>query len=497
MVRNIIDTTATYPIIPNTGDGSSDSILRSYLEILRQRVELIVNYSNASEIAFDKLSQTLFIAVSNKSNYSVSRDRCHDDDLASLQHEYRIYFDLISGHFVSNPDSILISCSSALRSHIKPIMDLVSDNTNQISQTAGTPRRVIPRRKNILEMQRDLERTRTLNQAKTERIKKQKPVNKEKSVDDLLKDASNALVKSTTLNKDGTDSRLIPDVPDQEYDDSNDDTNDDSNDDGNDDDEDTNEEKFGDRRDNTELECGYTSKDLEKQIDKISQIRDQEVENIQGMKEQLNEDIDNLCNYNFNVSGDNLNIRKRKEQDEEHLKIFESERRFTYNKMKTRIEKGKLQEWNIPPFFMAKFRIYKYMDENDLLYHDNAYGIYVKLLDELIDEKEETDPYDEVEKVMGIQQRKKILKARNENENEDEYEDEDEDEDEYEDEDDINIEDTDYVSESDTSENNHDTHDDFHEMEEEKENVEEDENTQNLLHKMAWIAHNKLSSDGN
>jgi hypothetical protein len=357
----VIDLSMPYPIAMLEPGESFDNCLTTYLNCLQSKIYNYCGNCSLSELS-DRLRATVFITA-NKYN-------C------------RIHYDFHSRQLVSTPSMNTFVVSSSARSHMDYIDSLV--DRDQSSQYSNQQVEVQPQahreRKNILQLQRDLEYKKLTGNFGN------RPVPKEVTFDSLLSEASQSLIKATQLTVPDPD-RLIPDVEVSE-----------------DEDEDENENK----RKNEELSCTMTSDDIEKQIRKLENIKEKEIERIRELRDQVENDRENLTNYNFDVSGERVDLKRRKERENEHYKVFESERRFTYEKMKKKIKDGKLQEWNIPPFFMARYTVYKYMDDNNILYCENAYDIYTKLVDEIVDDSDaENDINNVIENAMGIPQNRK------------------------------------------------------------------------------------------
>lgn len=164
-----------------------------------------------------------------------------------------------------------------------------------------------------------------------------------------------------------------------------------------------------DLEDALDLNDETTAAALEKQIKLLEAVAERGEDEIDELKDLADEDRDNLANYNLNVSNERREIQREKERSEEHHRVFVSERDFTYAKMKKKIEEGKLKEEHIPPFFRAKYAVYKHMDNMGILYSDDAYEVYTDLIDELLDES--TEPSSDVSELPTDEEDEEVLEV--------------------------------------------------------------------------------------
>lgn len=104
-----------------------------------------------------------------------------------------------------------------------------------------------------------------------------------------------------------------------------------------------------------------------------------------------------LADEKLKIQDKQIDLDRQKFRLEEKKNIFKSERDYTFKKIKTDIEEGKLSEENISPLFLNKYLVYQYMDENDFLYDENSFEIFNSLLKDL----EETNSLDnEVKNIL-------------------------------------------------------------------------------------------------
>ncbi len=125
---------------------------------------------------------------------------------------------------------------------------------------------------------------------------------------------------------------------------------------------------------------------LKKHIKQLEELKKQEQEKLDNMKDKLEEDIDNFSKYFDNLNDKKRFLRKDKDKEKERKRIFESDKR-TYSLIKTDILDGKLDKNNVPTLFTSKYPIFEFMDDNNLLDTDDDYLTYLKLYNDLYPEE--------------------------------------------------------------------------------------------------------------
>ena len=100
---------------------------------------------------------------------------------------------------------------------------------------------------------------------------------------------------------------------------------------------------------------------------------------LDNLEQKKNNDEKNYVEYKYNINCDEHKLKKIKEKKENNVRIFLSDRDFTYKKIKENIDNGTVYEADIPGMFVEKYPIFKYMDENNILFGENAYDIYNEL----------------------------------------------------------------------------------------------------------------------
>lgn len=143
--------------------------------------------------------------------------------------------------------------------------------------------------------------------------------------------------------------------------------------------------------------------DPNKLLDIINALEDKKKNSeseLKKIKNKINFDLENLKEYNYEKSYIKNNLNKEKEEQEIAKRIFESEKNYTYPKIKKDIEENRSSENNIPSIFLSKYSIYEYMDNNNLLEDDDAFDIFQSLYNKVIKsnkEKEDNTNNDEHE----------------------------------------------------------------------------------------------------
>jgi len=82
------------------------------------------------------------------------------------------------------------------------------------------------------------------------------------------------------------------------------------------------------------------------------------------------------CEVESELQLKKLNKKLKQEKEENRIRIFNSDKNITYKRIKEDIMNGDVKEDDIPPMFIEKYPIFKYMDERNHLDNENAINIY-------------------------------------------------------------------------------------------------------------------------
>jgi hypothetical protein len=115
---------------------------------------------------------------------------------------------------------------------------------------------------------------------------------------------------------------------------------------------------------------------LADQIKKLQEIKDEKEKEILELKEVHNEQKEALTDYVCDLRADQMKMRLAKEKEDEHRRIFKSQKDFTYPRIKADFESGSINESHP---FMHEYTIYKFMDDNKLLDAEDNYEVYQEL----------------------------------------------------------------------------------------------------------------------
>jgi len=153
-----------------------------------------------------------------------------------------------------------------------------------------------------------------------------------------------------------------------------------NNDDNNNNNNNNNDDNNSDCENNSEL--SHKIELLKEEIEKMNELKENQLDTIDDAKDMIEQDKDNLANYYCDISTEKRMLRMQKEKAEERLRIFESDKKV-YDKIKIDIAREKITENNIPELFVKQYAILKFMDINNLLNTDNEYDTYTSLYDEM------------------------------------------------------------------------------------------------------------------
>lgn len=131
--------------------------------------------------------------------------------------------------------------------------------------------------------------------------------------------------------------------------------------------------------------------DLLDVVDLLEAQKNESKDRLTKIKKNLEFDQDNLCEFNYEASMIKHDIERIKDRSEMEKRVFESEKNFTYPKIKDDIVKGRSDPCDIPDMFIKKYPVYEYMDKNNLLDKDDAFEIYQSLYYEIHGDSEEEE----------------------------------------------------------------------------------------------------------
>lgn len=114
-------------------------------------------------------------------------------------------------------------------------------------------------------------------------------------------------------------------------------------------------------------------------LENLKCLKNNKNKNLHSLKNVVKHDEKNYVEYKYNINCDEHELRKNKEKNDNEMRVFLSDRDFTYKKMKEEIENEEVCEANIPGMFVGKYPIFKYMDNNNLLNNSDAFDIYKDL----------------------------------------------------------------------------------------------------------------------
>ena len=132
--------------------------------------------------------------------------------------------------------------------------------------------------------------------------------------------------------------------------------------------------------------------EIEEEIRKLENMIIDEEEKLEEIQEKHNKNLEEYSDYISKLNDEKRKIRNEKEREEERRRMFESDKN-TYLTFKQEIREGKREESNIPDLFLARYQIYEFMDEKNLLDTVDEYELYVSFYDELYPKKVEEKNY--------------------------------------------------------------------------------------------------------
>ena len=117
--------------------------------------------------------------------------------------------------------------------------------------------------------------------------------------------------------------------------------------------------------------------ELKKKIDELSKLKEAEMNELEGLNQNLHEFENEIIKEKFNVDEEKNKLRRDKEKWEEFKNIFNADKRI-YKIMKEQFANGDIEM--VPELFEKKFPIFQTLDEQSLLDGSSEIYDYIKLL---------------------------------------------------------------------------------------------------------------------
>ena len=125
--------------------------------------------------------------------------------------------------------------------------------------------------------------------------------------------------------------------------------------------------------------------ELEKQLDELHGVKQKLLENVDDVKKVIEDDTENVVNYECVLRYDKMIEKQEKEKELEKINVYIADINV-YKKIKKNIEDGNMKEEDVPDLFEAKFTIFDFMNNENLLSDENieiGYDTYNVLYDSL------------------------------------------------------------------------------------------------------------------
>ena len=119
--------------------------------------------------------------------------------------------------------------------------------------------------------------------------------------------------------------------------------------------------------------------ELKKRIDELNKLKEQEIDDLENLNENLHEYENKIIQEKYNVDADKNKLKRDKEKWEEFKNIFNADKKI-YRIMREQFDRSEIDE--IPELFEKKYPIFKLLDENNLLDTSSEIYEYIKLLPE-------------------------------------------------------------------------------------------------------------------
>ena len=118
-------------------------------------------------------------------------------------------------------------------------------------------------------------------------------------------------------------------------------------------------------------------KELEKKIEELNKLKEQQVNELENLNENLNEFENNIIQEKYKIDSQKNKLRRDKEKWEEFKNIFNADKKI-YRIMKEQLEANQIED--IPELFEKKYPIFAALDEHNLLDKPSEIYDYIKLL---------------------------------------------------------------------------------------------------------------------
>jgi Asp-tRNA(Asn)/Glu-tRNA(Gln) amidotransferase C subunit len=118
-------------------------------------------------------------------------------------------------------------------------------------------------------------------------------------------------------------------------------------------------------------------KELEKKIEELNKLKEQQVNELENLNENLNEFENNIIQEKYKIDSQKNKLRRDKEKWEEFKNIFNADKKI-YRIMKEQLEANQIED--IPELFEKKYPIFATLDEHNLLDKPSEIYDYIKLL---------------------------------------------------------------------------------------------------------------------
>jgi len=127
----------------------------------------------------------------------------------------------------------------------------------------------------------------------------------------------------------------------------------------------------------TSPESEVDIEELKKRINELNKLKDEEMNNLENLNQNLHEQENVVIAEKFNVDAEKNKLKLDKEKWEEFKNIFNADKKI-YKIMKEQIANEDIEE--IPELFEKKYPIFKVLDESNLLDIPSDIYEYIKLL---------------------------------------------------------------------------------------------------------------------
>ena len=127
----------------------------------------------------------------------------------------------------------------------------------------------------------------------------------------------------------------------------------------------------------TSPESEVDIEELKKRIDELNKLKDEEMNNLEYLNQNLHEQENVVIAEKFSVDAEKNKLKLDKEKWEEFKNIFNADKKI-YRIMKEQLEANQIED--IPELFEKKYPIFAALDEYNLLDKPSEIYDYIKLL---------------------------------------------------------------------------------------------------------------------